>query len=74
MATHALTNCTHKEKKKKVLIVRQTCLHWVSIVLREACDKYLSTLASVFVSLHSGLAYLELFERQQIEFKCKAGV
>lgn len=55
MAIHALTNCTHDENKK-LLIVRQTVLDWVPVVLLEARDKYLSTVVSVFVSLHSGLS------------------
>jgi len=41
-------------KQKNLLIVRQTVLD--RVVLLEACDKYLSTVASVFVSLHSGLS------------------
>lgn len=58
MVTHALTSCayttTENKQKKNLLIVRQTVLD--RVVLLEACDKYLSTVASVFVSLHSGLS------------------
>lgn len=61
MAIHAL--------KSLFSLIKQTCrlyvrMFWIGLqlILVDACDKYLSAVVSVFVSTHSGLSQLDIYE------------